>query len=398
MSDDVKRTTVPRPAGPAPRGQFGGQDLIPAGRPPLLAAGEIGMTDYTRRQLGALGWKPGDAIPGDLSQEIAKIQARIAAEKETATDGLAVQGAAHPPRTGLIDITQLPEKDQRELRQYLADHKAEYEKVRALEAQVAEANARIDKDVAEGVVSPSVAASLRTMSQVQPPPGQPEIQIRDDRPAAPATPAATTAPAPAPVAAPAATGGEQPQHANCPRCLYSLASPLDPVPSDDDHKQFTTSLLGGAVFQKKYTFANGQFAVVFRGLTAKEVILVNKQLGADLRAGRIQGEGEYVTALQNYRLVLATHRLVSVGHILSDIPTRDAYMAEHQLKTDQLGTDGADGTILLAMQEDFYEKHITTETLRQLVGEAHREFQRLLGTLEARSRDRNFSSGIASPG
>jgi hypothetical protein len=122
------------------------------------------------------------------------------------------------------------------------------------------------------------------------------------------------------------------------------------------------------------------------------VILINKQLGYDVRVSKIIGDGEYLTAMLEYRLVLSLQRIEIQGHNAVDVPSVDEFM---KANTIQLPSDPKD-TVLTKMHTEFYDKFVTSESLRRVVGAKHREFQRLTETLEALMLDPNFTNGIVS--
>ena len=81
MADELQPRAVPRPV-TAP-GELRPDQLPGAGRPPM-SQGRTIMTDHTRQQLTAVGWKDGDPIPGDLGARLREIQLEVAAERSKA--------------------------------------------------------------------------------------------------------------------------------------------------------------------------------------------------------------------------------------------------------------------------------------------------------------------------
>jgi len=419
---EIRRVPVPRPAGagkvpplPTPPAHPGGGSLP-------FPTGQVGITPNTQQELMKLGWRPGDPIPGDLGRVIAEVQARVQKEKEAAGEALATQGPQNRPRVGrLVNISELPPAEQQQLRDYLREHKESVARAALIEqAQAAEA-AKLEADVEAGVVPPAVADNLATMAQTVRQQGAPEGVIVDDRippnlkvpegkqvggtlgvplartprrviqhPVGPAT--SPLPPPPAPESpAPAATAPTAPE---CPRCGYDCRIPFEGKPSQEDIERFSVAMLALQVFRKKYQLLGGKCVLTFRGLTSQDVILVNKQLGYDVRAAKIIGDGEYLTSLMEYRLVLSVQRIEVQGHLAVDVPSVDEYV---KLNPKKLPADPSKETILTEMHADFYGKYVTSESLRRVIGAKHREFQRLNETLEAMMLDPNFTDGIALP-
>jgi hypothetical protein len=417
---EIRRVPVPRPAGankvpplPTPPAHPGGGSLP-------FPTGQVGITPNTQQELMKLGWRPGDPIPGDFGRVIAEVQARVQKEKEAAGEALASQGQQNRPRIGrLVNISELPPTEQQQLRDYLREHKESVARAALIEQAQAAETARLEEDVESGVVPPAVADNLATMAQTVRQQGAPEAVIVDDRippdlkvpegkqvggtlgvplvrtpkPLPPRTPAAPSRPAPTTPESPtpAATTPTTPE---CPRCGYDCRIPFEGKPSQEDIERFSVAMLALQVFRKKYQLLGGKCVLTFRGLTSQDVILVNKQLGYDVRAAKIIGDGEYLTALMEYRLVLSVQRVEVQGHLAVDVPSVDEYA---KLNPKKLPADPSKETILTEMHADFYSKYVTSESLRRVIGAKHREFQRLNETLEAMMLDPNFTAGIALP-
>jgi hypothetical protein len=167
------------------------------------------------------------------------------------------------------------------------------------------------------------------------------------------------------------------------------------VPTREDIEAFIPAFLSLGVFRKTYQILNGQFAVTFRGNTAPESIAIYNQLGLDLRAQRIAGELEWLSALYNYRLVLSVETITVGGNIIHRPPSMAEYVARHPDVARNLAPDKE--TILPRMRDDFYAQFVPTVTLQRTLGQHHREFVSLLENLEAQVSDPNFSKGIVLP-
>jgi hypothetical protein len=118
------------------------------------------MTEHTRQELRKLGWKDGDPLPSDFGQHVVEFKKQYQAEMEKAA-AEQVGRAAKPTDIRQTSIDDLPEKDQAELRQYLAQHKATIEQHVALQESQLREHAEIDAAVASGTMSPNVAQSLK---------------------------------------------------------------------------------------------------------------------------------------------------------------------------------------------------------------------------------------------
>jgi hypothetical protein len=417
---EIRRVPVPRPAGAGKVPPLPPPPAHPGGGSLPFPTGQVGITPNTQQELMKLGWRPGDPIPGDFGRVIAEVQARVQKEKEAAGEALASQGQQNRPRIGrLVNISELPPTEQQQLRDYLREHKESVARAALIEQAQAAETARLEEDVESGVVPPAVADNLATMAQTVRQQGAPEAVIVDDRippdlkvpegkqvggtlgvplvrtpkPLPPRTPAAPSRPAPTTPESPtpAATTPTTPE---CPRCGYDCRIPFEGKPSQEDIERFSVAMLALQVFRKKYQLLGGKCVLTFRGLTSQDVILVNKQLGYDVRAAKIIGDGEYLTALMEYRLVLSVQRVEVQGHLAVDVPSVDEYA---KLNPKKLPADPSKETILTEMHADFYSKYVTSESLRRVIGAKHREFQRLNETLEAMMLDPNFTAGIALP-
>jgi hypothetical protein len=417
---EIRRVPVPRPAGAGKVPPLPPPPAHPGGGSLPFPTGQVGITPNTQQELMKLGWRPGDPIPGDFGRVIAEVQARVQKEKEAAGEALASQGQQNRPRIGrLVNISELPPTEQQQLRDYLREHKESVARAALIEQAQATETARLEEDVESGVVPPAVADNLATMAQTVRQQGAPEAVIVDDRippdlnvpegkqvggtlgvplvrtpkPLPPRTPAAPSRPAPTTPESPtpAATTPTTPE---CPRCGYDCRIPFEGKPSQEDIERFSVAMLALQVFRKKYQLLGGKCVLTFRGLTSQDVILVNKQLGYDVRAAKIIGDGEYLTALMEYRLVLSVQRVEVQGHLAVDVPSVDEYA---KLNPKKLPADPSKETILTEMHADFYSKYVTSESLRRVIGAKHREFQRLNETLEAMMLDPNFTAGIALP-
>ena len=411
------RKPVPVPPPPAADANpYIDPKMLPGeGRPPLPMA-TVQMSDYTRKQLEKIGWKDGMHIPGDLGQRIQEIQAEVQKERGEAKHDLPPDWT--PPRPKLVNIDELPEKHQQELRQYMA----EYQQTVAQQAAAESAAMEIESKIPPGT-DPQTAAAMRTSLQAaanakaQRSATGPQMTMIDDGP--PPVPAGLP-PVPegktlggvsgiSPVfaqmeaakkeaAAPPPPSPEPPPHdhtneagagltiTNCPRCLWNLKLPFDANPTTRDKETYLAAMLGPTRFVKKVPLLGGHASVTFRSLTTAEASMVNKQLGLDLRAGRIREDGEFWGDLMNYRLALSLQQYATDKHTVIDVPTIGEI--PYTPNPDEPETP------LVPMVKYVNEEVLQTESMRHVVGLAHRQFQRLVETLEAASSDPDFWEGI----
>ena len=406
------RKPVPAPPPPAAdKNPYIDPKMLPGeGRPPL-PMGAVQMSDYTRKQLEAIGWKDGMHIPGDLGQRIQEIQAEVAKERGEAK--LEMPPGWVPPRPKLVDISELPEKHQQELRQYMS----EYQQQMAAEAAAEAAEQEIESKIPPGT-DPTTAAAMRTnlmAAQVANATRGTGMRMIDDGPPLPSslppvpegktlggvtnispvfeqieaakkmTEAATPAAEPPPHDHAVETGTAMPV-TNCPRCLWNLKLPFDATPTKRDKETYLAAMLGVTRFVKKVPLFGGHASVTFRSLTTKEANMVSRQLGYDLRAGRIREDGEFWGDLMAYRLALSLQQFVTDQHVAIDVPAINDI--PYTANPDE------DETPLVPMVKYINEEVLNTESLRRVVGMEHRQFQRLVEALEAASSDPDFWEGI----
>lgn len=409
---EVRRTSVPRPAGVPLGGMPTAEDLPGPGKPPL-PSGQVLMTAATRNMLLAAGWQPGDPIPGDLGDYVRTLQRKIAADTDTAGEALAAKAAQSPAKVSLVTFNDLTPEAQKELRQYLADNKEDYQRhlEQLAQSEAGEQFNDLDPGVAAGIQATAAAQQAPVMGIAQPPAGfkvpegkqyggvvgnPPPAMPQPPRAAAPAAAAPQVppqAPAQPPPEAASAGGVTQAPHAECPRCCLPLSVPYTIKPTREDIENFIPAFLGLGVFKKAYRVLENRMTLVFRGLTADETIMINRQLGFEVRSGEIMGEMEYLSSLLGYRMVLALAQIQVVGHTAVTPPTMAEFVAANADRVNQL--DRSKETPLRLMRDDFYAKYVTSEHLRKVLGPQHREFITLCEHLEGMVLDPNFSSGIA---
>ncbi len=459
MSDELKPKPVPTP--PPGRGQLPPEQLPGEGRPPLRT-GHVVMSDWTRKQLQAVGWQDGDPIPGDLGQRLQEIQAEVMKEKEGAKledSELAV--GWQPAKASFVEIEKLPKEKQDEIRAYLSEYKQEVQQQEQLKQHEAELDAQIPdnvqgamRDITKQQMLAGDAAMAERRAKQQ---GDDESYVIDDRqqsapsvpPGAPPLPEgkqlggvsmgpndvgskidelnrrkdeAAKAPPPKPEK-PATeehpTGATNPLHnQNCPRCKWPVAMPFTIEPTDKDKQAFMAAVLGTNRFEKGYSIMGGNVEVKYRSLTTEEISVLNYQLSADVRNGVIRGDGEYLAWSIEYRFVMGISEVKVGGNIVTKVPALIEWSRQHPVKLGKeqtppttpmeiensreaflAGTAGGQhaGTPLPRMRQWLYDDQLTQEPLRRILGEKHREFQRLTEALEAMTAEPSFWKGIELP-
>lgn len=350
--------------------------------PPAAAPAGPSMTDYTRKQLEALGWLPGDPQPPiEFTREL---QLACAGNPD-----------AIDPRTKLPDVTRLPAAAQVQLTQSLASHTkaAQHAQAKAAEVAAAASAQPLPEDV-----HPSIREAQRVALEAMFSPG---VEIEDDRSPlqiqtpTPAALASAVAPPPADAKTDTpsptdTTAGGLPALAKCPRCEWNLNTVFETQPTDSERERYVVATLGMQRFEKAYEILDGRMTIVFRSLLAKETRLCFQQLGVDLRRGDILGDGDYLLRLIDYRLCMSVARIQRGDVILQDIgPIFE--------QCDPKAVEGTGDTILIARLKWFNEDGITQESLRRIVAYQFRDFQRLQETLEAQTSEPDFWRGIGPP-
>lgn len=417
MSDELRPKRVPQPP-PGP-GQLPPSALPGEGRLPMRT-GQVYMSDHTKEQLRKLGWQEGDPVPGDLGTEIQRIQKRISADRDEANWEENPPPGYTKPKAKFVDIDELPAADQQQLREYLAEYKADRQRAaerlkqdEQFAAQAADMSPQMAEATATAMQQQREAELARgaQMAQAMRPPDTPpgDIELPDVPQAASPQPSPVQ-PAPSqPVAAEHdhATSGISELPAYCPRCFWDQHAPFEIDPTQEDKEAFIAAILGMQRMEKKYELLNGNCVVYFRSLLSDEVALLNEQLGWHIRRGEIVGDGEYFMWLMEYRLVMSLSRIVVGGKMIKSVLTLAEYEAKYPDMFDRArSVFDEDGNInaqpqktksptgLYAMRHWFYKEVLTIEPVRRVVGQQHRIFQRLVEGLEARADSPDFWNGI----
>lgn len=408
-NDELRPRPVPRPvAGP---GALRADQLPGDGRPPMRT-GSVHMSDYTRQQLQAVGWKDGDPVPGDLGKRLQEIQQEVIEERQAATlEGSPLAADWKPVQASFVNITDLPPERQAEIQQYLAEYKSETEQQAQFEQMQTDVEASIPANVQgeqrdlmrNQILASNAAAQARQLQRGN----ATDSVVIDDRPSPTAPPQKLSTPEKIAIlnqqqqaaAQPAQTqqavlplpdSGVAPARTNCQRCAWPLDVPYEIVPTVEDKKGFLAAILGMSRFEKKYDLLNGNLSVFFRSLSADESAVVQEQLGAMVRNGTSFGDGEYWANLQEFRTVLSVSKIVVGGNVVYSIPPFNEWLTENPPPSKGEMTP----TQLPRLCAYFYAKGATQEPIRRIIGQTHKSFQRLVEAMEFMTNDPDFWSGI----
>ena len=371
----------------------------------------VTMTPWTRNMLEGMGWKEGDPIPGDIG---ARIQ-QVIKEVQQTQGGTPLPNAKPGERTKIgrqLNFEELPPERQAELRdvmhQYQQDMQSpEAQQIRELENGVAA--------LAPGVQAAArqAAASLRTN---RPQSGMPEVVLQRGRPdfrqvsttppppqlsppplppqpplqpPAAAEPPQSQSELPPPVATdePVVAGGLL-QVTVCPRCLWNLEHAFEAEPTPQDRVAFVATILGSQRFVKSYAVLGGRLTLWFRSLLAAETDLIFQQMRLDALQQKILGEVDYFSRLNIYRLTCMLFKITDdKGAIVVEVPD------PLTIPYDEIPAQ----TLLVPLITWFNETVCTTESLRHIAAQHHREFQRLVEALEAQTGNPDFWHEIGQP-
>lgn len=389
MSDDPKKTSFTRSPVPPPVTPVAPKlDTSKLGNMPIAKDKAI-LTDQTRKNLELIGWEEGDDIPPALGKRIAAMKKAREAELEKADHGFEPGTKVKIDRT--INLADLPQEKQDELRQVLAEHKAEMQ----IQAAQDEADQAIHKTIPGA--DPSVFAAAQTAKSANLP-GMPEVELVYKEPENAPQPAAAPEPAPAPADPEDTEDTEQDAGADaaphyCPRCMYDVNDEFSLNPSEHDRKLFMASLLGTNRFTKAYELSDGALVVMLRSLTTREVDLVFKQMQLDANAGLITGEGDWFLRLERYRTLCCLVNVKNAeGAILVEVPP--LFELPYTGEADEKGI--VEETRLVVLTEWFVANVIKTESMRRIISQHYRDFTRLVEAMEAQTAEPDFWKGTES--
>lgn len=378
---NFKRSQVPAPA---PGSQQQLSPTMNGGMP--LSRNQVYLSDKTKQDLMAVGWKEGDPVPAELASYIDQAKRDLAAsEAQYDADNRPTEATSVQPqkRLKMSDLTPQHREDIQKLLQQAKD----MEKASPPE---------------QAMLHPSVQGVIRNIGHMQQPQDGPQIVDDMSGPRPPSFAKAAPVPQPQPAPQPAAT---PPEHTHapitdnaagtmglpplCPRCHWDQSKEFTANPTDEDRQTFMVAILSLNRFTKAFEIMDGELVITYRTLTAKESQLVFEQLSYDNREGKNLSQAEYYMALQDYRLSmmiesirLRNGRPIAIVPPLADIPYGPP-------------EDGHKETPLVPMLDYILTEVLSNEPLRRVVGQHHQQFQRLVESLERQTSEPSFWKGIA---
>jgi hypothetical protein len=316
--------------------------------------GRTFVTDAERKILEQFDWKDGDPLPDANFARVYKSEL-AKQEQETQAELSKLIRSKRPdvkvPQE--VDIKELPEHRQQELRSILAtakEQKANPASALPMEPALAQAV----QDLASDRV-PQIKAKTSFTSEKK-------AQV-------------------APVA------GTAPEPTECQHCGCSLTEPAA-EPTPEDARNFAETLLLGQSYTKTYSFMGGRLKVAFRTLTEKAANLSMQQAGLDTTTGDVKTITEFIPRLISYRMVLAFKSLW-VNDVEYDIEEMvDEYLAEAKK---EIGS-----TVLPKLLNTLQGfKPLDQEPIWRMLSLEYQHFARLAAGLGARVKDPNFWGAIA---
>lgn len=354
----------------------------PPGTSPLIAISGgaptiwITPTEATRQVLLKLGWKDGEPIPA----EFGKTRAGLCQQAGMTTD------ANHLPPDIARALRQLLDQ----AKQVFADEQRGAARKQQIDTRIGNLSPEL-QDAARVAVEAEMAYTGPTSAVAEPqsvigdPAGDIEWEPPTVTPVQPSTgPAAQTA---ANQDIPPETGANKPLR-QCPRCSWDMAQKFDIEPTQAQRDRFIATVLGITErFTERYPIFNGRGLLVFRSLTSSETDLIFEQLSYDRRAGELDTPTDYLIQMQRYRLV------VSLAELADDsgrCVRRNPPLAQLQLPPGEPGKR----TQLVSLLPWFNQNILPGESVRHVAGQCLYEFQRLVETMEAQTREPDFWKGI----
>lgn len=315
------------------------------------------LTPDERQQLEAMGWQPGQAVPANLPELIAQVQAAAAPQ---------------PHESPLpLDHPQLPplESQLKRLDELSVDRQAQLSEAIRLANEQAKF---LEQSAAQqaAIDSASVQQALRGAQGLEP------MAVIDDL---------SSGQAPADVSAGPASRAGVVAEERCPNCGHQLANPPASEPTVDEKRAFLQSLLGMGRFYAERVLLGGSVKVRYRSLSSLEADEIYNQIGHDLRAGKLQGDSAVLLAAADYRFCLSVDAVAVSRGVNVSVPTWDAWSQSAPAEQRQLSQ----------YREHVYAKLLPVESLRRVLAREFDAFQRLLSRLEANADNPDFWQGIA---
>lgn len=338
--------------------------------PPMKRGQTYSVTEGTNRQLMLIGVKPGEQPPPNLAEKIEQVRKRFDVDYAAAKAEIDRVGKTERlAKPAMKDLSELPPEAIEELTAFVEEFRqspqASTEPFQVHDQSVLAAIAQT-----QAIVNRQQAEATEVLIEND----APEPAASQETP--PAAPVVETA-APLPVT-------------HCPRCSWDMSITFSAEPTTEDIQNFVISILGNSRFIKNVPLMDGKMSVSYRTLTAKESRMILQQLRYDTLAGRVATEAEWLVAMLEYRLVCGLAALYDeTGASIVEVPPSEEWSFTV--------ADPTKETLLVPMCNWFNEEGITNESLRRIVGTHHRQFQRIVETLESRTAEPNFWRGIDLP-
>lgn len=347
------RNLPPVPPAAAPAPGFKGQLPLPQGVP--TAPARVTRTPAELAALRQAGFQDGDPIPEGMADIFAEAQ----------------QEAAHIRPNVEIEIDpQQVSRVRDRARQALEEEK------------LASAQARAEASRQGMPDSVRAAAAFAA-----------NLEVEDDRPAAPAAASAANPTTPADQTG---AGGDH-GLTYCPHCLWDLRRPDVPEPPWADKMAFLQAILGDKPFIKELAIFGGQVTIALRTLTMDEIDAIAAYVYGERVAGRLPTEMDYYEHLQRYRLFLQlVHVRTDQGLVaLPDGLSEETNPSAAALWTTKLQVAATaplnDPAVLLPKIRDYVTKrHLRHEMLFRAVNMQCAAFNRLVAKMEGMVDNSDF--------
>lgn len=378
------------------------QVMLPGERP-AYRPGDIVMTRQEKQDLELVGYKDGDAIPGDLAEIISTARGEMAQDYSDAIENVKLHGKKVEPPQKPVDISKLSPQKRQELERAMQKAQHDIKVYESLQEQKA----------AMGGIDPSLAQAAQMAS------GSPGIKVFRSPKKEYAKPQETKQPKPPPILdtnphqepddtlgtwSPPEMGGpvgaeEQPASfmmgtgvhlTNCPHCNWQLDQPEKAEPSKDDIFNYGTAMIGGKEFLKEMLFFGGRLRVVYRNPSQSHIELITTQLSIDRRSGRL------TTNLEDFWRLLWSYRLaVSLYSITFDTESYELASRVDDAIAGASPTNGAMDTVIPAIVEELMTiAPLKSESIWRILNTNVIRFKDLVEFLEAHADDESFYQAI----
>lgn len=165
----------------------------------------------------------------------------------------------------------------------------------------------------------------------------------------------------------------------CTHCGWPVGISDLTNPTYTDKQIFIAAFLGQKRFIKEFNLFNGQFKIIFRGLTTEETDLIVTQLVYDWNSNKFSGPAHAANEASKYQLVLALESIETENGPIK-LPTLEEYDYEQP----------KEGTILPEIVKYVYSLALPTESHKRIVTKAYQHFIDTQSKLEAMAEKPDF--------